>query len=146
MTQINLYGFQRNPPKLPRPEISHPQTKKNSMPKFYNRNVLILKTAKQVCRTTQPAYTCGTTPIFRLFSPKKKTYLNQCAPPPQKKKFLSLLPKKTQEPKLIWIPQKSSYRLRHFNSNFPHPARVILKRQIKNEMTAFKGTMSSYSS
>ena len=67
-------------------------------------------------------------------------------PPPQKKKFLSLLPKKTQEPKLIWIPQKSSYCLRHFNSNFPHPPRVILKRQIKNEMTAFKGTMSSYSS
>ena len=45
----------------------HPQTKKNPIPKFYNRNALMLKTAKQVCRTTQPAYT----PIFRLFSPKK---------------------------------------------------------------------------
>ena len=73
LTHINLYGFQRNPPKLPRPEIPppHPQTKKNPMPKFYNRNALMLKTAKQVCRTTQPAYTRGTTPIFRLFSPKK---------------------------------------------------------------------------
>ena len=53
------------------PPPSTPKQKKNPMPKFYNRNALMLKTAKQVCRTTQPAYTRGTTPIFRLFSPKK---------------------------------------------------------------------------
>ena len=54
--------------------------------------------------------------------------------------------KKTQEPKLIWIPQNSFYHLRHFNSGLPPaPPRVILKRQIKNEMTAFKGAMSSSS-
>ena len=97
----------------------------------------MLKTAKQVCRIELRSQRTRVVQHQSLdcFHLKKHTLINA-----QKKLLLDFTTQKIEEPKLLWIPQKSSYHLRHFNSRLPSP------RQIKNEMTAFKGIMSSSSS